>query len=549
MNNKTRRWEVLFEPKAKGKLGIKKIEKVLLANRGIKNAKERREFFNPTDPIKISLKDLGIKKDQVVKAVKRILEAKKTKELIIVYGDYDADGICGTAVLWERLYSLGLNVLPYIPERFSEGYGLNSESLKKLKEEHPDLGLIITVDHGIVAGTKVEIAKKLGIDIIISDHHEPGKRRPKAFAVIHTTKIGGAAVAWILAREIRKARSGLELVAIGTIADQLQLIGANRSFAKWGLKELNVTEGAGLNALFEEAGILKGEIGPYEVGFLIAPRINAMGRLVHAIDSLRLLCVKNRERARDLARLLNKTNLERQRIVEEVVLKAREGVGKEEGIIILAHESYHEGVIGLAAAKLVEEFYRPAIVISKKGSIAKASARSINGFNIIETIRKVEGYLLEGGGHPMAAGFSIETAKIDAFRKEINEISKPLLTEDILTKRLRIDTVVEFSDLGEKLLTLVKSFEPTGLGNPAPTFATREVSLVDARQVGTDGKHLKLKLDENKISFEAIGFSLGRIYSDLSPDKKMDIVYNLEENLFNGRRSLQLKIKDLRLSH
>jgi single-stranded-DNA-specific exonuclease len=341
----------------------------------------------------------------------------------------------------------------------------------------------------------------------------------------------------------------LELVAIGTIADQLQLIGANRSFAKWGLKELNVTEGAGLNALFEEAGILKGEIGPYEVGFLIAPRINAMGRLVHAIDSLRLLCVKNRERARDLARLLNKTNLERQRIVEEVVLKAREGVGKEEGIIILAHESYHEGVIGLAAAKLVEEFYRPAIVISKKGSIAKASARSINGFNIIETIRKVEGYLLEGGGHPMAAGFSIETAKIDAFRKEINEISKPLLTEDILTKRLRIDTVVEFSDLGEKLLTLVKSFEPTGLGNPAPTFATREVSLVDARQVGTDGKHLKLKLDENKISFEAIGFSLGRIYSDLSPDKKMDIVYNLEENLFNGRRSLQLKIKDLRLSH
>lgn len=549
MNNKTRRWEVLFEPKTKGKLGIKKIEKVLLANRGIKNAKERREFFNPTDPIKISLKDLGIKKDQVVKAVKRILEAKKTKELIIVYGDYDADGICGTAVLWERLYSLGLNVLPYIPERFSEGYGLNSESLKKLKEEHPDLGLIITVDHGIVAGTKVEIAKKLGIDIIISDHHEPGKRRPKAFAVIHTTKIGGAAVAWILAREIRKARSGLELVAIGTIADQLQLIGANRSFAKWGLKELNVTEGAGLNALFEEAGILKGEIGPYEVGFLIAPRINAMGRLVHAIDSLRLLCVKNRERARDLARLLNKTNLERQRIVEEVVLKAREGVGKEEGIIILAHESYHEGVIGLAAAKLVEEFYRPAIVISKKGSIAKASARSINGFNIIETIRKVEGYLLEGGGHPMAAGFSIETAKIDAFRKEINEISKPLLTEDILTKRLRIDTVVEFSDLGEKLLTLVKSFEPTGLGNPAPTFATREVSLVDARQVGTDGKHLKLKLDENKISFEAIGFSLGRIYSDLSPDKKMDIVYNLEENLFNGRRSLQLKIKDLRLSH
>ena len=549
MNNKSKRWEIVSEVKTKGKLGIKKIERVLLTNRGIKSDKERKEFFIPTDPLKLSLKSLGIKVDQVVKAKTRILKARKTKELVIVYGDYDADGICGTAVLWERLYALGLNVLPYIPERFSEGYGLNSESIKKLKEEHPDLGLIITVDHGIVAGAKVEIAKKLGVDIIISDHHEPGKKKPKAFAVIHTTKIGGAAVAWILAREVKKVRSGLDLVAIGTIADQLSLVGANRSFAKWGLKELNVTERAGLNALYEEAGIVKGEIGPYEVGFLIAPRINAMGRLVHAIDSLRLLCVKNRERARELAQLLNKTNLERQRIVEEVVLKARGEVGKEEGIIILAHESYHEGVIGLAAAKLVEEFYRPAIVISKKGNIAKASARSINGFNIIETIRKVEGYLLEGGGHPMAAGFSIETAKIDAFRKEINKISRPLLTEEILTKRLRIDLVVPFSDLGEKLLTLVKSFEPAGLGNPAPTFTTRGVTIIEARKVGADGRHLKLKISEGDVLFDGIGFSLGGRYQELSPEKKMDIVYNLEENLYNGRRSLQLKIKDLRLSH
>src|SRR3972149_10264727 len=210
MNNKSKRWEIVSEVKTKGKLGIKKIERVLLTNRGIKSDKERKEFVSPTDPLKLSLKSLGIKVDQIVKAKTRILKARKTKELVIVYGDYDADGICGTAVLWERLYALGLNVLPYIPERFSEGYGLNSESIKKLKEEHPDLGLIITVDHGIVAGAKVEIAKKLGVDIIISDHHEPGKKKPKAFAVIHTTKIGGAAVAWILAREVKKVRSGLD---------------------------------------------------------------------------------------------------------------------------------------------------------------------------------------------------------------------------------------------------------------------------------------------------------------------------------------------------
>ncbi|MBI4153482.1 single-stranded-DNA-specific exonuclease RecJ [Candidatus Woesebacteria bacterium] len=547
MKNNSRRWEVLGKS-SKFPPNLKEIEKILLRNRGVKGDKAKKEFLSPTSPDKLSLKSLGISKSQVKKAAQRIKKAGRKGEMIIVYGDYDADGICATAILWERLYSLGLNVLPYIPERFSEGYGLNAKSIKKLKEENPNLGLIITVDHGIVASSKVDVAKKLGIDVIITDHHQPGKKKPKSYSLVHTTQVGGAAIAWILAREIKSSPGGLELVAIGTIADQLPLIGANRSFAKFGLEALNTTQRVGLNALYSEAAVVKGDIGPYEVGFIIAPRINAMGRLVHAIDSLRLLCTKKEGRARKLARLLNKTNLERQRIVEEVVLHARGSVVGTKGIIVLAHESYHEGVIGLAAAKLVEEFYRPAIVISKKGSVAKASARSISGFNIIEAIRKLEDDLLEGGGHPMAAGFSIETGKIDGFSKRINEVSASLLTEEVLTKKLKIDMEIGFAQLGEELLALVKSFEPTGLANPAPIFATRGVAIVEARVVGKEGTHLKLVLKKSGSTLEAIAFGLGGIYKSISPETKIDIAYILEENTWKERKSLQLKVKDLKVA-
>ena len=442
---------------------------------------------------------------------------------------------------------MGLNVLPHIPERFSEGYGLNIESIKTLKEKNPDLGLIITVDHGIVALSQVEFARSLGIDVIITDHHETGKKLPKPLALVHTTKIGGAALAWILAREVKSSSQALELAGIGTIADQLPLLGPNRSFAKWGLKALNETQRFGLNALFEQAGIAKGEIGSYQVGFIIAPRINAMGRVLHAIDSLRLLCTKNRGRARDLAALLNRTNLERQRIVEEVVLHARGSVSQGKGIIVLAHESYHEGVIGLAAARLVEEFYRPAIVISKKGQVAKASARSIAGFNIIQTIRKLDKLLIEGGGHPMAAGFSIESGRIDEFRRRINKISSVLLTDEILTKKLRIDMEISFEEINEELLKLTRLFGPTGLGNPAPTFVTRGVLVVDARVVGREATHLKLKLGKGEKILEAIAFGMGSLCKRLSPSSKVDIAYALEENTYNGRSSLQLAIKDIKI--
>src|SRR3990167_623927 len=291
------KWEILSKEKIKD---TKDIINILLKNRGIKTKKAQTSFFTPKDPEKISLKELGINETEIKKAIRRIKSAVKSKEKVFVYGDYDCDVVSATAIMWETLHGLGINVLPYIPDRFSEGYGLNIESIKKLKEENSDLGLIVTVDHGIVADKKVNIAAELGIDVIITDHHEPTKIKPKAFATIHTTKISGSGVAWIVSRELGNT-SGLELAALGTIADQLSLTGQNRSIVKYGLKKLNETSRVGLLSLFQTSGIQKGNIGTYEVGFIIAPRINAMGRLGHAIDSLRILCTKSKEKALELS--------------------------------------------------------------------------------------------------------------------------------------------------------------------------------------------------------------------------------------------------------
>jgi single-stranded-DNA-specific exonuclease len=546
MTNQTKKWEILSKQKVDGG---KQIIKILLGNRGIKTEKQKNEFFNPTDPMKITLKSLGVKESEVKKAIGRIKKAKKSGEHVIIYGDYDADGITGTATMWEILHELGIFVLPHIPERFSEGYGLNLESVKKLKKDDPKLGLIITVDHGITAGEKVDEVKNLGIDMIITDHHQAGKKIPKPLALIYTTKIGGSALAWFFAREVikeLKIASRLELAAIGTIADQLPLIGPNRSVVKYGLEVLNHTKRPGLLALFEEAGLT--EIGPYEVGFMIAPRINSMGRLKHGLESLRLLCTRDKVKAFEIAGNIGRTNRERQKIVDEVVLHARNSYKniEKQFVIVLAHKSYHEGVIGLAAAKLVEEFYRPAIVMSKNGSIAKASARSISGFNIIEAIRKLEKLYIEGGGHPMAAGFSIETKKISIFTKEINKIAKEFITGDILQRKLKIDLALDFKEISPEFVEHIKEFEPTGLGNPSPTFIGKKVEVIDVKTVGRDAKHLKLKLKQHEQVFDSIFFGGGENYSKLTPGANIDIVYQVEENLWNGYKNIQLKIKDIK---
>lgn len=574
-------WKIL----GKIKKGIKKrqeeIIRVLLANRGLKTKKQISEFLSPPKPPKYSLKDLEINPHEVRKAIARIKKAIETHEKIIVYSDYDTDGICGAAILWESLNDLKANVLPYVPHRETEGYGLSEIGIDNLLTDEfytksGKVGLIITVDHGITANQAVLYAKKKGIDIIICDHHQKGVKNPEALAIVHTTKLCGAGVAYYFTQEFRKFSAytenflninNLELAAVATIADMVPLTGANRSIVKYGLEQINNTKRVGLLELFTEAGLTLGNIGTYEVGFVIAPRLNAMGRLVHGLDALRLLCTKKKGKAEELAQILGLTNKERQDLTINTSQHAKnlwlEKGETQEKLIYLYHETYNAGVIGLVAGKLVEEFYKPAIVISKGEIYSKASARSIYGFNIIEHIRKASSILVNAGGHPMAAGFTVETKRLEELKKLLVGLANEELTEEQLIKTLRIDCGINFTDITLDLYNKIQEFTPFGMGNLEPVFCIKDVKINNYQLAGHEGKHLKLWISENGgEAMEGIAFGMGSAsarQSSNSPKvrqsrpeqntdligKKVELAFNLSLNSWNGKEKLQLKIKDM----
>ncbi|MFZ3301871.1 MAG: single-stranded-DNA-specific exonuclease RecJ [Microgenomates group bacterium] len=531
------KWEILDKsPVATHKLLIT----VLLKNIGLKTKKEIDDFINPKDPSEIKFKDLGINDKSLKQVVKRLETAKKKKEKIVIFGDYDADGVCATAVLWEAMYKLGYDVMPFIPDRFEDGYGIKSASFENPKLIDLKAELIITVDNGIVAYNAVKEAKKLGIDVIVVDHHQKGEKVIGTPYVLHSTLVCGTALSWFLARELG-SKDGLDLVALGTIADQMPLLGINRSLVKFGLPELTKTKRVGLQKLLKDSKIDK--VGVYEVGYIIAPRINAMGRLAQATDSLRFLCTRDPKKAEDLNNLLNDTNIQRQKVVDDVLTRVLKEMNTTDNIVVIEGE-YHEGVIGLASGKVTEKYYKPSIVFSRSEKISKASARSIAGFNIIEAIKET-GLILEGGGHPMAAGFSIYTEKISEFRQKINEISQSKLTDEILERKLKIDLELSFDLIDKNLVDELKQFEPTGQGNYSPVFSSKNVKIIDNKTVGSDGKHLKLKLEQNGIKFDAIWFNAKSDFISSNP-VKADVAFTVEENIWNNKTSIQLKIKDIK---
>lgn len=563
-----KRWQILCQTKDND------ILKTLLSNRGLKTKKEIEEFLNPSTPYSLLSTSLGIKTLELKKAIARIKKAIDQKEQIIVYGDYDCDGVCATAVAWLALNSLGAKVMPYIPHRVEEGYGLSKKGIDTVKNDY-DAKLIITVDHGITAAEKVGYGKKLGIDFIICDHHVLPEKLPKAVAIVHTTKICGAGVSWVLARELLKsvdltpvpllkgegAAAGevgeklLDLVGMATIADMMPLLGPNRSLVKYGLEELNQTIRPGLKALIKVAGLKEGNLGVYDVSHILAPRLNAMGRLEHAMDSLRLLCTNDEKRAKDLAELLNKTNKERQSLTEENLIHAK-GLYHINGdrLIFLAHESYNPGVIGLVAGKLVEEFYRPVIVVACAKDYCKASARSINGFNIVETIKKASDLLVDVGGHPMAAGFTVETKNLEKLQKRLTEIVRTELTDDKLVRTLKIDCELPLEKITLDLYNQLQQLGPFGFGNPEPVFCATDVVIEDTRIVGQDRKHLKLSVIAspdvtsgrgNLHVFSAVAFNMADLLPQLTPDKPVSVAYSLSLNTWNNQQKLELKIKDI----
>jgi single-stranded-DNA-specific exonuclease len=551
------KWHLLDKTKEqKIKLKNEEIIKILLQNRGLKTAKEIDNFLNPKKPEELNLKEVGIDSLEMKKAVKRIKQAIEKKEKIIVYGDYDADGLSGTAILWEALHGLKAQVLPFIPRR-EDGYGLKVEKVKELAKE--GINLIITVDQGIVAHQQVEEANKLGIDVIITDHHVLAEKKPKAIALVHTTKLAGCGVAWFLAQELffvfkgEKNEKGLDLVTIGTIADMVPLLGPNRCLVKYGLKVLQKTKRLGLLALYDFAGLKKETIDTFEVSYIIGPRLNAVGRMDDPMEALRLICTPNEARAITLAQNINQKNEERKSLTEKMTIHARDlwlKGDQKESLIFIDHDSFHEGVTGLVAGKLMDEFYRPTIIIARGEKFSKGSARSISEFNIIEAVRSCAAVLGPHGGHPRAAGFTIETEKITLFKEKLTLLVEEQLKGQELSPTLRIDLELGLENLTLDFYKELVKLEPFGEGNPQPVFLTREVEVDDAKTVGKEKNHLSLKLRSlnGKIIFEGIGFNLGKFYPDLKPDKKIDLVYQLFLDEWQDQKRLKLKLKDLKIT-
>lgn len=534
---------------------LNELEEILLKNRSIENIDD---FFKGISPFKITLQELEIDQKELLKIKKRLSKVKSHNEKIIIFGDYDADGISATAVLWQALHTLGYQVLPFIPNRLKHGYGLSIKALEDLLEQHPDISVIITVDNGIVAHSALKFLKEKKIDVIISDHHQYDEQKVDALAVFHSSKVCGCAVAWFLARELSEDKNKklltdlLALVAIATVTDLMPLLSLNRSLLMYGLAVLRANKNLGLQKLFTKASINSDKIDSYTLGFQIGPRINAMGRLADGMDALRLLCTKDEAKAEKLSDLLHSTNEDRQNLTFDLAKQAEEIVSKEknESLIFLSSKEYHEGIIGLIAGKMTEKFLKPSIVISIGESVSKASARSLSGFNITEFIRLFKTDLLEVGGHPLAAGFAIETKKIELLKKAMQTKAKKILKETNLEKTLETETIILPILLTSKTVELIEKFSPFGLANPKPVFVLNNAVIKNYKLLGKEQEHLKLIVtfgDENK-EYEALAWGKGALSSELKLGDHFDLAVSVELNSYRGFEKIQLILKDFKKS-
>ncbi len=525
----------------------------LLHNRGITDPAQFEAFLAAderlaNDPFLLQEMD---------KAVTRVLRALLGDELIAVYGDFDADGITASVLLAQGIQELGGRVVSYIPHRFDEGHGLNLAALKSLKKQ--GVSLVITVDCGITGVSEVEEGHKLGLDIIITDHHVPLAQIPSALAAIDPKLSGstypfydlaGVGVAFKLLQALHQAthRDGewekfLDLVALGTVVDMVPLLGENRYLVRRGIEGLNRSPRPGVRELVLSAGLAVGGIDSGNISYALGPRLNASGRMDHAVTSYELLTTSSPAQARELAAQLETRNAERQRLTAEVLAKARAKLlieGTDHPILMVSGHDYPHGVLGVVAGKLVDEYYRPVVVMKVDGESVKGSARSIPGFDIVNALTECQDLLTRFGGHSQAAGFLTPKANVEQLQKRLLEIAARQLVEVDLRPALFIDAVLPLSSVGRETYNVVSKMAPFGQGNQEPVFLSEKVKVVDSRVVGGSGKHLKLKLRDGQVVWDAIAFDLG----DRQLSTYLDIVYNLEVDHWNGREQLQLNVLD-----
>jgi len=491
------------------------------------------------------------------KAVTRVLRALLGDELTAIYGDFDADGITAAVLLAQGIQELGGRAISYIPHRFDEGHGLNLAALKTLKKQ--GVSLVITVDCGITGVSEVEEGHKLGLDIIITDHHVPLARIPSALAAIDPKLSGstypfydlaGVGVALKLLQALYQAthRDGewekfLDLVALGTVVDMVPLLGENRYLVRRGIEGLNQSPRPGVRELVLSAGLEMGGIDSDSIAYSLGPRLNASGRMDHAVTSYELLTTASPTQARELAAQLETRNAERQRLTAEVLAKARAKLlteGTDQPLLMVGGYDYPHGVLGVVAGKLVDEYYRPVVIMKLDGESVKGSARSIPGFDMVTALTECQDLLTRFGGHSQAAGFVTPRANLERLQKQLLEIAARQLADVDLRPALTIDAVLPLSSLGRETYKVVSKLAPFGQGNQAPVFLSEKVKVVDSRVVGGGGKHLKLKVRDGQVVWDAIAFDLG----DRELSTYLDIVYTLETNHWNGREQLRLNVLD-----
>lgn len=542
-------------------LKISPLTAQVLINRGIRNVHEADIFLNPRlahlrDPMEIP---------NIERAAGRVLLAREKGEKVLVFGDYDVDGVTGTAILMHTLRFLGIDTSYYIPHRYGEGYSLSLESVRKIAES--GVKLIITVDCGIASRIEIEEANALGMEVIVTDHHNLPKDLPRAYAIVnpklisteHPSKyLSGAGVAfkfaWALLR-IAGVRDGefltslLDLASLGTVSDVVPLNAENRILAVTGLKLINERKRVGIKCLAEAAS-LYGKISVNHIYFGLAPRINAAGRLEHASKSVELLLTEDSGRAKALAEELNRINLRRQDIgnliKEEVFGKLNENYIAQNKLIILSGENWHPGVIGIVASQVVDRYFRPTVLVGINDGVGRGSARSIDNINMYELLEACRDLFLDFGGHEGAAGFEIRPENIPELKSRLKEEVDKVVSAEDLKPRIVIDAELSPSQITMSLIKELEVLDPHGEENPPPVFMSKNLNLIDMRRVGANGRHLKLKLSDGKINLDTIGFDLGNWSEKLSYSNRYDIAYKLETNEWDGFEVAQLSLVDVR---
>ena len=560
-----KKWEFFSHDQAKvqeivEKFNISELLATVLVNRDIVEEKDVELFLNPT---RNDFHDPYLMPD-MRQAVDRIVKAIKNKEKTMIYGDYDVDGITSITVLSRFFKERGLEVGAYIPNRLDEGYGLNKSAIKQIADE--GYKLIITVDCGISGVEEVAYAYELGMEVIITDHHEPLEELPKAVAVIDCKRkdnnypfnsLAGVGVAFKLIQalgielklEEKEYLKFLDIVCIGTISDIVPLIDENRVIAKLGLKLVEVTKSPGVRSLLNAAAYK--EVNSNTVSFGIAPRINACGRMGHERDALDLFLTENIVEANRITEKLNEYNKKRQdiekKIFEEAIGKIESENLKENNALVVGAEDWHHGVIGIVASKITELYFKPSILICFEGEDGKGSGRSIPGFDLHAALCSSSKYLEKYGGHEMAVGLSLKKDNFDEFKKVFEEIAKEANTEEIVPV-IKIDKEINLKDITLENVKSLKLLEPFGESNKTPIFIYRNLRIDSIRAL-SEGKHLKLTLKDGNTIVNAIGFNMGSYSEEYLIGDKIDIIGVLETNTFNGIESVQINMKDIRKSY